>query len=89
MIARIEDLGFDSQSHAVHAQAPADSHDQGKDEQADLHAGAERDADGKIHPVFPCHQHRGCVLGPIAHNGEQDETDKRRWWRVGAPMPPL
>lgn len=73
-----EDDGLEAlevQRHGL-ADDPAEDDEEGGDEEGDLHAAADRDADGQVHLVLVRDDAGGDVLGGVADNREQDETDE-------------
>lgn len=63
------------QAH-VRVKDPAEEDDDGGDEEGDLDARADGDADGQVHFVLACDGHGCDVLGCVADDGEDDETDE-------------
>lgn len=66
----------EAQVHVLLAETPADDDEEGDEEEGDLHAGADGDADGEVHLVLDGDGHGGGVLGGVADDGEEDEADK-------------
>jgi hypothetical protein len=73
-----EDDGLEAlevQGHGL-ADDPAEDDEEGSDEKGDLHAAANRDTDGQVHLVLVGDDAGGDVLGGVADNREEDQTDE-------------
>lgn len=80
---------LEMQSHGL-ADRPAQHDQRGSDEQRNLDARADGHAHSQVHLVLDSHHAGGHVLGGVADDGDQDQTDKgladlaRRHQRVDA-----
>jgi hypothetical protein len=63
--------------HVVLANDPPEHDNQGEDQERNLHAGSNRHADREVHLVLHGHRDRRRVLGRIAHDGKEDQTNER------------
>jgi hypothetical protein len=73
-----EDDGLEAlevQGHGL-ADDPAEDDEEGSDEQGDLHAAADRDANGQVHLVLVRDDAGGDVLGGVADDGQEDQTNE-------------
>lgn len=73
-----EDDGLEAlevQGHGL-ADDPAEDDEEGSDEQGDLHAAADRDTNGQVHLVLVRDNAGGDVLGGVADDGKEDQTDE-------------
>lgn len=64
------------QVHVLLIHAPADDDEERNEEQSNLHAGTNGDANGEVHLILDGDGDGGGVLGGVADDGQQDQADK-------------